>query len=145
MFSIKCILWYENLLPKCKKKKIFYNWLILTVKSRERMRLNISSQFLFILQVAALIPMADDFSTEDFCTVVFDEFFFTNISRENVMRHVMKLVWYIHPKLPPARLDTLMKALQPGPHSVSFLFIIFSSLIYLLGKFRRESPMYFDL
>ncbi|KAK4294919.1 hypothetical protein Pmani_032489 [Petrolisthes manimaculis] len=65
--------------------------------------------------VAALIPMADDFSTEDFCTVVFDEFFFTNISRENVMRHVMKLVWYIHPKLPPVRLDTLQKALQPGP------------------------------
>lgn len=69
-------------------------------------------------QVAALIPMADDFATEDFCTVVFDEFFFTNINRENVMRHVIKLVWYIHPKLPPARLDTLQKALQPGPHQV---------------------------
>lgn len=77
-----------------------------------------------IPQVAALIPMADDFSTEDFCTVVFDEFFFTNISRENVMRHVMKLVWYIHPKLPPVRLDTLQKALQPGPLQVhQFTFV----------------------
>ena len=63
--------------------------------------------------------MTDDFSTEDFCTVVFDEFFFTNISRENVMRHVMKLVWYVHSKLPSARLDTLMKALQPGAHQVN--------------------------
>lgn len=48
------------------------------------------------------------------------------------MRHVMKLVWYIHPKLPPARLDTLMKALQPGPHSVSFC-LLFSKVIYLFA------------
>lgn len=73
--------------------------------------------------MAALIPMAEDFATEDFCTVVFDEFFFTNINRENVMRHVIKLVWYIHPKLPPARLDTLQKALQPGPHQVQHTFL----------------------
>lgn len=71
--------------------------------------------------------MAEDFATEDFCTVVFDEFFFTNINRENVMRHVIKLVWYIHPKLPPARLDTLQKALQPGPHQVQHTFRCLSS------------------
>jgi len=66
--------------------------------------------------VAALIPMQDEFANEDFCTIVFDEFFLTNISRENVMRHLMKLVWYVHPKLPDGRRDTLLKALQPGGH-----------------------------
>ncbi|KAF2368452.1 Cofactor of BRCA1 [Trinorchestia longiramus] len=66
--------------------------------------------------VAALIPMTEEFALEDFCTIVFDEFFLTNISRENVMRHLMKLVWYVHPKLPDVRRDTLLKALQPGTH-----------------------------
>nr|XP_053633945.1 negative elongation factor B-like [Cherax quadricarinatus] len=95
--------------------------------------------------VAALIPMADDFSTEDFCTVVFDEFFFTNINRENVMRHVMKLVWYIHPKLPPARLDTLQKVLQPGPHhgeAIQALFEKFQSRVQEFQDIQNQpAPM----
>ena len=61
--------------------------------------------------------MADEFVNEMFCTVVFDEFFFTSIGQENVVRHLTKLVWYVHHKLPAARLDTLMKALQPNPQS----------------------------
>lgn len=58
--------------------------------------------------------MADEFANESFCTVVFDEFFFTSIGKENVVRHLTKLVWYVHYKLPTGRLDTLMKALQPN-------------------------------
>ena len=61
--------------------------------------------------------MQDEFVNEMFCTVVFDEFFFTSIGKENVVRHLTKLVWYVHHKLPAARLDTLMKALQPNLQS----------------------------
>lgn len=64
--------------------------------------------------IVLLIPMADEFSTEDFCTVVFDEFFFTSVSRETVLRHLLKLLWYVYPKMPPIRRDLLMKALQPA-------------------------------
>lgn len=63
--------------------------------------------------VALLIPMIDEFTGEDFCTVVFDEFFFTAVQRESVLRHLMKLLWHVYPKLPAARLELLMKALQP--------------------------------
>ena len=57
-------------------KKWLYNLLFLLV-------------FVFS-QVAYLIPMADEFSNEMFCTVVFDEFFFTAIAKENVVRHMTK-------------------------------------------------------
>lgn len=63
--------------------------------------------------VALLIPMADEFSAEDFCTVVFDEFFLTGIMHENVVYHLLKLLWYVHLKLPPSRSDGMVKALQP--------------------------------
>jgi len=64
--------------------------------------------------VALLIQQVDEFAAEDFCTVIFDEFFCTGLSRENVVRHVLKLVWHVYPKLPPSRLSTLTKVLQPS-------------------------------
>ncbi|CAG9564052.1 unnamed protein product [Danaus chrysippus] len=64
--------------------------------------------------VALLIQLPDEFQGEDFSTVLFDEFFFAGLSKDNVTRHLLKLLWYIHPKLPETRIHTLMKALQPG-------------------------------
>nr|CAG4635344.1 EOG090X0363 [Artemia franciscana] len=61
--------------------------------------------------VGALISFGDEFVNEDFCTVVFDEFFSTAIARENVCRHVLKLVWYVYPKLPVQRVGNLLKAM----------------------------------
>lgn len=69
--------------------------------------------------IALLVPMAEEFANEDFCTNLFDGFLFAGLTRDrdNVVRHLLKLLWYIHGKLPPGRLATLMKALQPtGQH-----------------------------
>ncbi|KAB0797061.1 hypothetical protein PPYR_11122 [Photinus pyralis] len=63
--------------------------------------------------VTLLIHMTDEFATADFCTGLFDEFFFAGLTRDNVTRHLLKLLWYIYPRLPPNRLHTLLKALQP--------------------------------
>lgn len=73
--------------------------------------------------------MADEFSNESFCTVIFDEFFLAGLSRDNVTRHLLKLLWYIHPKLPPTRLHSLLKALQP---TSQVLFLI--SCNYVLQR-----------
>lgn len=64
--------------------------------------------------VALLIQLPDEFQGEDFSTVLFDEFFFAGLTKDNVTRHLLKLLWYIHPKLPENRVQTLLKALQPG-------------------------------
>lgn len=82
--------------------------------------------------VGHLVPMADEFSQEDFCTVVFDEFFLSGLSTSgatsgpqtattglanqgggSAARHLLRLLWHVHPKLPPARLHGLMKTVQP--------------------------------
>ncbi|UYV82826.1 NELFB [Cordylochernes scorpioides] len=62
--------------------------------------------------VGLLIPMADEFATEDFCTVVFDEFFFVGL-HENALCHCIKLLYHIFPKLPPSRLEVVMKQIEP--------------------------------
>jgi len=58
--------------------------------------------------------MSDEFSNESFCTVIFDEFFLAGLARDNVTRHLLKLLWYIYPKLPSLRLHSLLKTLQPN-------------------------------
>lgn len=89
--------------------------------------------------VGHLALMADDFAQEDFCTVVFDEFFLSGLSgnasgsgmsgsasgsgtpvalpstegASNAARHLLRLLWHVHAKLPPSRLQGLMKTLQP--------------------------------
>ncbi|XP_043207189.1 negative elongation factor B-like [Amphibalanus amphitrite] len=66
--------------------------------------------------VTLLIGMSDELATEDFCTVIFDEFFFTALSKENVVQQLGKLLWHTHAKLPTARRDTLMQALHHQPN-----------------------------
>lgn len=62
--------------------------------------------------VAFFIPMADEFATEDFCTVVLDEFFISAIEHGNVAHHLMKLLFHVVDKLPSHRLETLSKLLS---------------------------------
>jgi negative elongation factor B len=40
--------------------------------------------------VTALISVREEFENEDFCTIVFDEFFFTSINVDNVNRHLVR-------------------------------------------------------
>jgi hypothetical protein len=37
-----------------------------------------------------------------------------SISKENVLRHLLRLMWYIHHKLPPARLEALLEGIAPN-------------------------------
>ena len=64
--------------------------------------------------ITELIRMRDEFDAEDFCTVVFDEFFFTLLGTDNVIRHLLRLLWFVHSKISnPTRLDNLMKLTEP--------------------------------
>ncbi|RWS31152.1 negative elongation factor B-like protein [Leptotrombidium deliense] len=62
--------------------------------------------------VAYFVPMCEEFANEDFCTVVFDEFFLTVLPQSNVAHQLIKLLWHIYSSLPPHRLDSLMKTLS---------------------------------
>lgn len=61
--------------------------------------------------VSLLVILEDEFAAEDFCTIIFDEFFMTNIMRENVSRHLIKLLWHVHTKLPASRLEAITTSL----------------------------------
>jgi negative elongation factor B len=47
--------------------------------------------------------MREEFVNEDFCTVVFDEFFFSLLSSDNIVRHLLRLLWFVHTKITQTR------------------------------------------
>ena len=47
--------------------------------------------------VTNLLAMVAEFEAEDFCTVVFDEFFSTNVASDNIARHLLRYTSSIYP------------------------------------------------
>ncbi|XP_014480534.1 PREDICTED: negative elongation factor B [Dinoponera quadriceps] len=97
--------------------------------------------FLHTLVSLLILNMADEFSNESFCTVIFDEFFLAGLSRDNVTRHLLKLLWYIHPKLPSARLHSLLKALQPTSQHNEAVHTLYESLRDKVGSHSTEDQL----
>ncbi|KNC28784.1 Negative elongation factor B [Lucilia cuprina] len=91
--------------------------------------------------IALLIPMAEEFTTEDFCTTLFDEFLFAGLTRDNVTRHMIKLLWYVHNKLPPGRLQSLMKAMQPTTGHNETVHKLYETLQERIGTSLQECPV----
>lgn len=83
--------------------------------------------------------MADEFVHEEFCTGLFDELLFAGLTRDNVTRHMLKLLWYIHMKLPAGRLATLMKALQPTAQHNESVHLLYASLQERIGVALQET------
>ena len=68
--------------------------------------------------------MREDFETEDFCTAIFDEFFFTSITSDNFVRHLLRLLWFVHPKLSSSRLENLLKITEPDATSTAAILAV---------------------
>jgi len=63
--------------------------------------------------ITYLIQMRDEFDAEDFCTVIFDEFFLALIVNDNIVRHLLRLLKFVHTKVSATRLENLMKLTEP--------------------------------
>ncbi|RXM98417.1 Negative elongation factor B [Acipenser ruthenus] len=62
--------------------------------------------------------LSDEFGAEEFCNAVFDGFFLTSFSsKENVHRHILRLILHLHHKILPSRLESLIKTLEPSKQS----------------------------
>ncbi|KAJ3604305.1 hypothetical protein NHX12_029046 [Muraenolepis orangiensis] len=55
-----------------------------------------------------LTLLSDEFSSQEFCSVIFDRFLLTSFSsKENVHRHALRMLLHLHHKVLPALMETL--------------------------------------
>lgn len=130
------------ILASCKEDRAYEDpFLHSLVKTISTTYLSIVNKLFYFLhsQIALLIPMADEFLNEEFCTGMFDEFLFAGLTRDNVTRHMLKLLWYIHTKLPAGRLGTLMKALEPNAQHTESVHTLYRNLQERIGIAIQES------
>ena len=78
--------------------------------------------------------MRDDFEAEDFCTVVFDEFFLSLINNDNIVRHLLRLLKFVHTKVSSKRLEDLMKLTEPTASASSSAETGLPSSMAMLGS-----------
>ncbi|XP_070532228.1 negative elongation factor B-like [Ptychodera flava] len=64
--------------------------------------------------VSSLLLLSEEFSSEEFCNVIFDEFFLPAMSVESARRHLMRLVHFVYHKLPTSVLNKLVEKLEPN-------------------------------
>lgn len=96
--------------------------------------------FLHLL-TSNLTLVADEFSSEEFCTCLFDGFFLKSIARkENVHRHALRLLLHLHHKVAPSKLESLQKALEPTKTSTDAVKELYNQLTEKQQQ-RKPSPV----
>ncbi|XP_033029572.1 negative elongation factor B-like [Lacerta agilis] len=88
-----------------------------------------------------LTLLSDEFTQEEFCTSLFDDFFLpTCLRKENVHRHMLRLLLHLHHKVTPAKLESLLKSLEPPKHGGEALKELYNQLSKKL-ELRKSSPV----
>ncbi|XP_064420477.1 negative elongation factor B isoform X2 [Latimeria chalumnae] len=87
-----------------------------------------------------LTLLSEEFATEEFCNGIFDGFFLTSFtSKENVHRHVLRLLLQLHHKVLPSKLESLKKTLSPSKQSSDAVKELYNQLTEKVDQ-RKPSP-----
>ncbi|MGH0167448.1 UNVERIFIED_CONTAM: hypothetical protein FKN15_052502 [Acipenser sinensis] len=84
--------------------------------------------------------LSDEFGAEEFCNAVFDGFFLMSFSsKENVHRHILRLILHLHHKILPSRLESLIKTLEPSKQTSEAVKELYTQLMEKLDS-QKKSP-----
>ncbi|XP_060596929.1 negative elongation factor B-like [Ruditapes philippinarum] len=86
--------------------------------------------------VSYLISMAEEFTNDDFHEVVFNQFFKSGMSKHNVLRHMLRLVYYVHPRIPQEKLTVLMEALKPNQGHSDIINTTYNALVDKIESYQ---------
>jgi len=64
--------------------------------------------------ISSLAIWQDEFSHPEFCDLVFDQFLLPLVSNPSVLRHTLRLLWYVLPKVDPQKVVHVLTAAQPS-------------------------------
>lgn len=86
--------------------------------------------------VSHLINMAEEFAHDEFCEVVFKHFFEPGLSKHNVLRHMLRLVYYIHPRIPQEKLKTIVETLKPNQGHSEIIHTTYTALVEKIESYQ---------
>ncbi|XP_067825577.1 negative elongation factor B [Heptranchias perlo] len=88
-----------------------------------------------------LTLLTEEFATEEFCTALFDGFVLTTFSsKENVHRHILRLLLHLHHKVVPSKMVSLQKVLEPTKQSTEPVKDLYTQLTEKIESLK-QSPV----
>lgn len=90
--------------------------------------------------VATLALWQDEFSHADFCELVFDQFLLSLGPQENVVRHLLRLMWYVYPKMDSQRVVQILTATQPASEHSEILHDLHANLVDRIASANPTTP-----
>ena len=64
--------------------------------------------------ISSLVLWQEEFAQTDFCELIFDNFLLVLTSHGNVVRHTLRLLWYVYPKMDAHKVVNVLTATQPS-------------------------------
>ena len=64
--------------------------------------------------ISSLAAWHEEFAHADFCDLVFDQFLLLLVSNLSVLRHTLRLLWYVLPKMDPQKVVHILTITQPS-------------------------------
>lgn len=79
--------------------------------------------------VSSLAAWSEEFSRADFCDVVFDQFLLLLVSDSNILRHTLRLLWYVLPKMDPQKVVHVLTLAQPSSEVCDKCYMLLVPLV----------------
>ncbi|KAG9468545.1 hypothetical protein GDO78_022521 [Eleutherodactylus coqui] len=88
-----------------------------------------------------LTLLSEEFGSEEFCTHIFDGFFINALTKkENIHRHILRLLLHLHHKVAPSKLESLQKALEPTKTNGEAVKELYNQLSEKLQQKKASPP-----
>ncbi|XP_028394995.1 negative elongation factor B-like [Dendronephthya gigantea] len=71
----------------------------------------------------------EEFTSAEFCEIVFDHFLLTMLSQESVLRQTLRLLHFVYSKMDSNKVVTILTATQPSPENSEVIHELHSSIV----------------
>jgi len=82
----------------------------------------------------------ESFSDPTYCILFFDQFLFVWKDYEEILHHVLRLLWYVHEKIERQELVRLLTATQPSAQHSEMVHDLYSRLVDLVASSKASTP-----
>ncbi|CAH3033818.1 unnamed protein product [Pocillopora meandrina] len=89
---------------------------------------------------SSLAAWQEEFTHPDFCDVVFDQFLLPLVSHTSVMRHTLRLLSYIFPKLDPQKVLHILTIAQPSSEHNEAVHDLHAMVVERISNYSALTP-----
>lgn len=90
--------------------------------------------------ISALAAWHEEFSHSDFCDLVFDQFLLALVSHSSFLRHTLRLLWYVLPKVDPQKVVHILTITQPSSEHSEAIHDLHAMLIERVANSNALTP-----